>query len=136
MLGPAIVFIDFVERLAMITAPRPIRTSVLKLLPALVIVGVVCAGSVWVCNALVDSRPRVAVTTVLPEPVTTGSISVESTPPVRASAQALEAPMLAPASLADLDSRGLAELIAAGGPEPVPSTLSTKRTKTDLAAPR
>src|SRR3712207_7078549 len=31
----------------MITAHMLIRTSVLKLLPALVIVGVVCAGSVW-----------------------------------------------------------------------------------------
>jgi len=120
----------------MITAHMPIRTSVLKLLPALVIVGVVCAGSVWVCNALVSSRPSVAVTTVLPEPVTTGSISVESAPPVRASAQALEAPVPAPAVLADLDSRGLAELIATGGSEAAPSTPSTKRTKTDLAAPR
>src|SRR5918993_4152914 len=105
--------IGFVERLAMITAPRPIRTSVLKLLPAFVIVGVVCAGSVWVCNALVISRPSVAVTTVLPEPVTRGSISLESASLMQAPAQALEAPLLAPASLADLDSRGLAELIAA-----------------------
>src|ERR671912_1004398 len=86
----------------MITAPRPIRTSVLKLLPAFVIVGVVCAGSVWVCNALVISRPSVAVTTVLPEPVTRGSISLESASLMQAPAQALEAPLLAPAVLADL----------------------------------
>ena len=120
----------------MITAPRPIRTPHLKLVPALVIVGVVCAGSVWVCSALVSSRPSVAVTTVLPERVTTGSISLESASLMQAPAQALEAPLLAPASLADLDSRGLAELIAAGGSEPVPSTPSTKRTKTDRAVPR
>ena len=120
----------------MITAPMPIRTSVLKLLLALVIVGVVCAGSVWVCSALVISRPSVSTTTVLPERVTTGSISLESAPPLRVSAQALEAPVLAPAALADLDSRGLAELIAARGSEPAPSTPSTKRTKADLAAPR
>ena len=120
----------------MITAHMPIRTSVLKFLPALVIVGVVCAGSVWVCSALVSSRPSVAVTTVLLEPVTTGSISLESASLVQASAQALEAPLLAPASLADLDSRGLAELIATGGSETAPRTPPTKRTKTDRAVPR
>jgi hypothetical protein len=128
--------IGFFEPLAMITAHMPIRTSVLKLLPALVIVGVVCAGSVWVCSALVISRPSVSTTTVLPERVTTGSISLESASLMQAPAQALEAPMLAPAALADLDSRGLAELIATGGAETAPRTPSTKRTKTDRAVSR
>ena len=120
----------------MITAHMPIRTSFLKLLPALVIVGVVCAGSVWVCSALVISRPSVAVTTVLPERVTTGSISLESASLMQVPAQALEAPLPAPASLADLDSRTLAELIAAGGSGPAPRTPSTKRTKTDRVVSR
>ena len=80
--------------------------------------GVQCSG---------EPLPGVAVATAAPEPVTTGSISLESAPPVWASAQALEAP--APAALADLDSKGLAKLIAVDNPRPAPSTRSTKRTR-------
>ena len=109
-----------------------------KLLPTLSLVGVVCAGSVWMCSAFVGRRPSISVAAAIPESTTTGSISVEIPRPVQVPALMPDAlaPTPAPAALADLDSEALTQLIVSRASQPASRTARANRTKADVAARR